>query len=193
MNNIQEVKSIPDKIAVLFPGIGYTCHKPLLYYGGRLAQQKGYTVREVPYGNFPANVKGDPLKMYACFISARNQAEDILKDVDWSAYKDIVFISKSVGTAAALSYAQDHRLTVRHVLYTPLEETFRFPVGEAIAFHGTADPWAETERLARACEERQIPLYLTEGANHSLECGKVRKDLKEMRRVMKITADFLDK
>lgn len=32
------------KIAVLFPGIGYTCDKPLLYYSAKLAAEKGYEV-----------------------------------------------------------------------------------------------------------------------------------------------------
>ena len=29
------------KIAVFFPGIGYTCDKPLLYYSAKLAAAKG--------------------------------------------------------------------------------------------------------------------------------------------------------
>lgn len=33
------------KIAVLFPGIGYTCDKPLLYYTGKLAVARGYIKR----------------------------------------------------------------------------------------------------------------------------------------------------
>ena len=32
------------KIAVLFPGIGYHCDKPLLYFCGRLAEQYDYKV-----------------------------------------------------------------------------------------------------------------------------------------------------
>lgn len=41
------------KLAVLFPGIGYTCDKPLLYYGAKLAKSYGYEVKRVEYGNFP--------------------------------------------------------------------------------------------------------------------------------------------
>ena len=62
------------KIAVFFPGIGYTCDKPLLYYGAKLAAEKGYEIARVPYGNFPPNVKGDAEKMYQCFVSAREQS-----------------------------------------------------------------------------------------------------------------------
>ena len=50
------------KLAVLFPGIGYHVDKPLLYYGRKLAVQRGYEVVGVPYGNFPDGVKGSPEK-----------------------------------------------------------------------------------------------------------------------------------
>ena len=45
------------KIAVLFPGIGYTCDKPLLYYTGKLAVARGYKLVKVEYGNFPSGIK----------------------------------------------------------------------------------------------------------------------------------------
>lgn len=183
------------KIAVLFPGIGYTCDKPLLYYSAKLSAEAGYEVVRVPYGNFPPNVKGDAAKMYECFVSAREQSEDLLKDVDWSRYDDIVFFSKSVGTVVALSYAAEHRLDVRQVLYTPLVETFRFPLPEGlydtVVFHGTGDPWADTNEIIRICEEKETPLYLVKKANHSLECGKAMKDLKTVRKAMKVVKDFL--
>lgn len=187
------------KIAVLFPGIGYTCDKPLLYYSAKLAAEAGFEVVRVPYGDFPSGVRGDESKKYQCFISAREQSEEILRNVDWEEYDDIVFFSKSVGTIVALSYAAEHGIGVRQVLYTPLAETFRFPVTSgnadgrtgAIAFHGTADPWAETEEIIRLCEEREIPLYLTPKANHSLERGKVGKDIRTIKKVMRVVEEFL--
>lgn len=193
-----------SKIAVLFPGIGYTCDKPLLYYSAKLAAEKGFEVVRVPYGNFPSNVKGNAEKMYQSFVSAREQSEEILKDVDWSSYDEIVFFSKSVGTVVALSYAAEHGMDARQVLYTPLKETFKFPVAaagaadasdagksRAIAFHGTGDPWAVTEEIVRICEEKGVPLYLTKDANHSLECGKAIKDIKTIRKVMRTVKEFL--
>ena len=128
-----------SKIAVLFPGIGYTCDKPLLYYSAKLAAEKGFEVVRVPYGNFPSNVKGNAEKMYQSFVSAREQSEDILKEVDWGSYDEIVFFSKSVGTVVALSYASEHGIDARQVLYTPLKETFKFPVAAAGAAEGSAD------------------------------------------------------
>ena len=180
------------KLAVLFPGIGYTCDKPLLYYSARAARERGWDVLPVPYGNFPANVKGNPEKMKECFYLALEQTEAILQDTDWSGREDILFVSKSIGTAVALAFAQKKQLTVRHILFTPLSETFLFPAGEAIAFHGTGDPWAETVVIKKACAERDIPLYITENANHSLETGHLETDLRILSETMETVAACLE-
>ena len=71
------------KIAVLFPGIGYTCDRSLLYYAGKLAASLGYEVVRVPYGGFPDGVKGNAEKMHQAFLLALEQAERILSSIDW--------------------------------------------------------------------------------------------------------------
>ncbi|MBQ8305732.1 MAG: alpha/beta hydrolase [Blautia sp.] len=179
------------RIAVLFPGIGYTCDKPLLYYGGKLAAGLGYEVVPVPYGHFPKGVKGDPEKMHRCMESALAQAEEMLEEIRWEDYADIVFLGKSIGTAVAVRYAAAHGLRAGCVLYTPLVETFSEGLCDAIAFHGTADPWADTTRIKALCEEAGIPLYMTENANHSLETGDLDIDIPTIRETMKRTREYL--
>ena len=179
------------KLAVLFPGIGYTCTKPLLYYAGKIAAAQGYKVVPVAYGDFPRDAKGDPLKMRICFVNAYEQAEETLRDVRWAEYEDVLFIGKSIGTTVAARYTREQRVGARLILLTPLAETFRFTGGDAIAFHGTADPWAETAEIKRMCREQGIPLCLTEGANHSLETGEVQKDLAALAETMKVIEQFI--
>ena len=41
------------KLAVLFPGIGYHCDKPLLYYSKKCLSAYGYEIIEVNYTHFP--------------------------------------------------------------------------------------------------------------------------------------------
>ena len=171
-------------IAVLFPGIGYTCDKPLLYYAGKLAAKKGYQLIPVPYGNFPSGVKGNKEKMEQSFYSALGQAEEILKEIRWEQYESILFISKSVGTIVSSAYAGKHHLQVKNILFTPLAETFQFAGKEGIAFHGTSDPWAKTEDIVSGCKGLGLPLFITEDANHSLETGDVMVDLDNLRNVM---------
>ena len=183
-----------QKIAVLFPGIGYTCDRSLLYYTGKLLQKHGYELIRLAYGGFPANVKGDAAGIRQCVVIALDQTEEQLKDVDFGAYDDVVFAGKSIGTIVALQYAQEHGLDARYVLLTPLEQTFggaALQGNRAIAFHGTADPWARTDEIISACKSRSIPLYLTEGANHSLETGDVSKDIDNLKQVMEQIRQFI--
>ena len=84
----------------------------------------------------------------------------------------------------ASKYALERALDVKSVLLTPLAETFPFVRGRAVAFHGTADPWADTGAIAGCCRERDIPLYLTEGANHSLETGDALRDVQALGQTM---------
>ena len=127
------------KLAVIFPGVGYHTDKPLLYYSKKLASRNGYEIVEVPYGKFPKGVKSSREKMEKAFFSAVEQAEEILKAVDFSGYDDILFISKSVGTAVSSAYAGKYHLKTRNIYYTPVEASFQFMTQPGIAFTGTKD------------------------------------------------------
>ena len=79
----------------------------------------------------------------------------------------------------------------RQILFTPVEDTFRWAGSGAIAFHGTADPWADTKRIEDCCAEAGIRLYETEGANHSLETGDVERDIEIMRGTMQTVRAYV--
>ena len=179
------------KIAVLFPGIGYTCEKPLLYYTGKLAAAKGYEIVKVEYGNFPSGIKGNKEKMETAFYSGLKQAEEILKEIRWEEYEEIVFLSKSVGTIISSAYSKKYNLNVRNVLFTPLSQTFLFADKNSVVFHGTADPWAKTEDILEGCEKLNLPVMLTESGNHSLETGDVIKDIKNLGQIMREVNTFI--
>ena len=209
------MKKEAHKLAVIYPGIGYTADKPLLYFGRRIAVEYGYEIRIMDYKGFPPKVKGDRNRMEESFFIALRQAEEMLAGVDFAEYDDIVFIGKSIGTIVAAKIAADAaaavsegnpdvaagnapespaKARIRQVLYTPLEDTFRFPFGEAIAFTGDDDPWVgkENSRIPALCKERGIPCRLVPHANHSLESKDVFADMKELRKVMKETEAFLE-
>ena len=179
------------KIACLFPGIGYTCDKPLLYYSWKLLKGMGWEIVPVQYSGLPSGVKGNPEKMRQASHMALKQADKQLRDIDWAEYSEVLFIGKSVGTMLCAAYAKQNHLKCRQILFTPLEDTFQFVDQNAIAFHGTADPWADTKTIVAACRDLNIPLYLTENANHSLETGDVDADIAEIRNVMRIVSSFI--
>ena len=179
------------KLAVVFPGIGYTADKPLLYYTIRLAKKYGYQIQTVSYGTLPDNIRGNRAKMEQAFELAMEQTEQVLQNIDWNSYGDILFISKSIGTIISSAYASRHDLTVKNILFTPLTDTFSFPLAGSIAFHGTADPWAETESVQTLAEQKDVPLFLTKGANHSLETGDVQTDLFILKTTMERVEKFI--
>lgn len=180
------------EIAVYFPGIGYHCDKPLLYYSRNIARELGYTNdKTISYTYSGGNIRGNREKMNEAFESLLAQAEGQLADIAWDAYDDVLFVSKSIGTVIAASYTRQHKLSgVRHVLYTPLAQTFLFAPNHAIAFLGSADPWSDAEEMLRLAQRHQLPLTMYEGCNHSLECGDTLRNLAILRDVMERTINF---
>ncbi len=180
-----------ERVAVVFPGIGYHTDKPLLYYSKRLAAKRGYETIDVPYGGFAPDVKGSKEKMEEAYRSALAQAEELLKKVEWEGRKDILFLSKSVGTAVAAAYAKEHGLRTRNIYYTPVEASFSLMSDPGIVFSGTADSWVDPDAVRRACELRGFPLHVIADANHSLETGDVRRDVENLLTVMEITDAYI--
>lgn len=110
---------------------------------------------------------------------------------------------------------------IRQIFYTPLEVTFKvnsgensvnalkedlsgaseeaaldrlanaYAPGQAIGFLGTADPWSDPKEVLRLAEQKQVPMYVYEDANHSLETGVVGVDLDNLKDVVEKTAEFL--
>ena len=179
------------KLAVIFPGIGYTADKPLLYYTTRLAKKHSYHIQTVSYGALPENIKGDSAKMKPAIALAYEPPQQLLHVLDWCSYGSILFISKSIGTVISSAYASRHDLTVKSILFTPLAETFSFPLAGSIAFHGTADPWAETNSIRELAAQKDVPLFLTQNANHSLETGDVLTDIFILKTTMERVQRFI--
>ena len=179
------------KLCVLFPGIGYHCGKPLLYYAGKLARSKGYEVIELSYTGFENNTKGNEDKMRDAAALAFRQSVLQLKNIGFSEYEKVVFIGKSIGTAACTEYRSMYGIKAECVLLTPLVQTFLSDTANCTAFHGTADQWADTAEIRRLCSENNVPLHEYEGGNHSLETGDVCTDIRTVLDVMKKLSELL--
>lgn len=182
-----------SKLAVVFPGIGYTVDKPLLYFSRKIAAENGYEIKLLPYAGLPAKILGDREKMEESYRIALVQSREMLAEMDFTAYDEIFFIGKSIGTAVAAQIAADILRPVRLLLYTPLEETFLFSLKDSIVFTGLADPWVgkESSRIPQLCEERGIPCHVIPGANHSLETGEAQADLRNLVEIMEKTEQFI--
>lgn len=180
------------KIAVYFPGIGYHCDKPLLYYSRNIASKLGYkNYRNVSYTYKAENIRGNNEKMKAAYEALFSQTEAELADIAWSEYDDVLFVSKSIGTVIAASYAKKYELkATRHILYTPLAQTFLYAPDHAIGFIGTADSWSDTDEILQLAKANHIPLTVYDGCSHSLECSDTLKNIEILKDVMQRTMDF---
>lgn len=199
------------KLALVFPGLGYGPDRPLLYYAGKLAREAGYELVTLSYGELPRVERPSPGKaldterLGECFRLALERSASRLDGVLGKGEgaeedSDILLISKSIGTAVGAAWAASHVSCLgnssgtfpRQVLYTPVEKTFDFPLARSVAFHGTADPWIRTCDCEAGCSKAGVPLHLFDGANHSLECGDVGRDLEFLSKVMRITRNFIN-
>ncbi|SEK63762.1 alpha/beta hydrolase [Ruminococcus albus] len=165
------------KLCVLFPGIGYHCEKPLLYYSAKLARSKGYDVIPLKFSGFDNTTKGNEEKMSRAADHALALASEQLSVIDFSQYEKVVFIGKSIGTIACLAYRETSGINASCILLTPLEATFESLSHRCTAFHGTSDPWADTEAIRKLCRKHLVPLNEYNGANHSLETGDTFTDI----------------
>lgn len=173
------------RIVVSFPGIGYHCDKPLLYYSRKLAA--GDEAVTLQYTYRKEGLRGNPAALEEAFEALYAQAEPELDAVSWQNYEEIVFLAKSIGTAVAAAYAARHGLQCRQVLYTPRELTCRFAPKDCLAFLGEADPWSDAAAVVR---DWPGEIHLCPG-NHSLETGDVLRDLETLRDVMARTKTYL--
>lgn len=178
-----------NKICVVFPGIGYHTDKPLLYYSKKYMMAHGYDIIDVTYGKLSGHL---PEEIQKVFDDGWNKTLDCLKNVDFSDAEDIVFLSKSIGTAISARYAVEKGLNVRNIYFTPLEITMQYADSDGIAFHGTADPLVDTDELARLCEAKKIALYTYEGGNHSIETKDILWNIKTQKDIAEKYIDYLN-
>lgn len=184
------------KLAVFFPGIGYRFDKPLLYYSKKLAAECGFdTILEVDYQiKKTKNIRGNEEKMQQAYQEACQNGKQFLESISWEDYEDVVFVSKSIGTAVAAHFANHYQRKIRQIYYTPLAQTFLANPTPGIAFSGTADPWVpDVESLICQCQKSKIETHRIEGANHSLEVADTMENLKILQEVMEKSREYLQR
>ena len=180
------------KLAVLFPGMGYNQNLPLLYYSGKLAKAYGYELMlDIEYHDLPEKIRGDIELMQEAAAKAYECVESELSGKDWSAYTDILFIGKSIGTVVAAKYNQEHKIGARQIWYTPVEATFKYADGTIEAYIGDADPWSDIENVKELAASSGIPLHIYPGCNQSLESGDVLSDIRTLSDVVEKTRKYI--
>ena len=176
------------KLAVLFPGIGYHNDKPLMYYTKKIAANYDYEIIQLNYelSEIASVIKSDADKTKDAIDEAFEQVVEKLKDVNFDQYDRIIFVGKSIGTAIMARYEMTYELDVDMIIYTPIPYTFSYLGScEGLLFHGSKDPFCDTDMCVQLCDEMSLTYAVIPGANHSLETGDLQTDIANLGRIMK--------
>lgn len=160
------------KLAIIFPGVGYTCIKPLLYYTASLAADYRYEIKKLDYGEDIHTFKGRTVEELEPLIDkAVQRVLPELKELPWKEYDKILMISKSIGTTVACRVQQELGWQARHFLMTPIPTTLPYLADtEGCFLAGTDDPFISKELIGEVAAKYPDKVgAIFEGCNHSLE------------------------
>lgn len=170
------------RLVIMFPGVGYTMDFPLLYYASFLYESKGYEQIHMKYNSI---LLDSDLTREEKTLKAREYVWEKVKDINFSAYDEVVFLSKSFGTAEAGILAEKLGINPVQIYLTPVPRALPYIKEADTVVIGTADE-VYSECKAYFDEHGITPLYI-EGADHSLEVeGKPFESLEILKDVMKV-------
>lgn len=160
-----------SKLVVLFPGTGYNCDKPLLYYGDSVALQQGYDTLCFDFKELPIFYNGrtneTDMDLLDDIISVSMKIIQELQDQ----YEELYFISKSYGTLIASNITTKwNQIPIHNCFLTPLLPIL--PLIEHMnctVIMGTKDKVLPIEKAAYLTQRPNISFYPIEGVGHSLE------------------------
>ena len=163
------------KLAILFPGIGYHCDKPLLYYSKKILQNEGYESQESCFHDLDFDLNKAKDKAYA---QAKAQMPDFSK------YDSVLFISKSIGTYCAAKLACEYNFHA-NIYFTPLDSTLDYLKPKDLVYSGTKDQWADYKKIEKYCIYHCIEFHSILNGNHSLETKNIQQDIENLKNIMK--------
>ena len=186
-------------LAVLFPGQGYTCAMPLLYYPTRLLIASGVSVLWVEYNYtqkdaYPSLSNQERLRWISHDASAAVQAAR-----SHAPHTRCVLIGKSLGSFALahLALNEPGLKTSAFVWLTPLlrnpfvQQAFTEAAPRSLLILGDADPHYDAEQLERARHASGAQVLLIPRANHSLEIpGDIPATLQAMQMALDAVSAF---
>ncbi len=182
------------KIAVIFPGVGYTSDRPLLYYSGKMAKDLGFEVIRTDFSGIEWSREKltDQVFLRQTLEKCLNITEKALEETGDLSGDEVVFISKSIGTVVAAAYSQRKGINARQICFSPLtliENYVREKSG--IYFYGDNDPLADHKAIERIAEEKKLEIHRVNGGNHSLETGDIHKDIENLEKIMFRVEDMI--
>lgn len=201
-NTFFRQKEEASELAVFFPGRGYTCAMPVLYYPTRLMVQRGADALTIEY-NASREAGFDQLDMEERLRRLGNDARNAVEvALTQRKYRRVVLFGKSLGSLV-LAWLLVHELELLHATYVWLTPLVRVPfLREAVRrgkplslfIAGDADPLFDSDAMQDLMKQGDFHLLVLSGANHSLEIeGDLEATLKGMSLMLRTLDEFLRK
>lgn len=195
----QALQAVNKTLAVILPGLNYTCDMPLLYYPAKLLMGRGADVLQV-HSNYTTTIfqTADRQKQ-AAWLAADAQAA-LRGGRTQGDYSHVVLIGKSIGTLALASLVTaEMDLPGVAVWLTPLLIQPRLVESAAssrlpgLFVASRTDPTFDASALEHIRRRASAEALLFEGANHSLEIpGNAFQSLEILRQVIHGLQSFLE-
>jgi len=153
--------SSKKKLVISFPG-GRGDEIPLLYFGAKIFEDKGYKKLFVKHPTSGDN----------SFEALCENARKVLGTIAWDEYEDVVFVAKSIGTEVACILREELGVNATMILFTPLPETLPYmkaDSGIVLVAAGTKDRYLDANVLQEHCENEHIPCYIEANVGHRME------------------------
>ena len=179
-----------DKVVLVFPGEGYKCTMPLLYYPSKLLFEKGYDLIWLEY-DYKSKRQWDSLTddqqiAWMTFDAAAAYAAVLKK----AHYKEIVLIGKSLGSFHLTALSNLYPGIKHNIWMTPpWESNFVYPTMKkfwknSLYVAGTADPYYSKAR-ADEIEKLGGSTLVIEGVDHAMEEKDSHKSLEVLERIIR--------
>jgi hypothetical protein len=189
------------KLAIIFPGVGYTCQMPLLYYTTNILLENGYDAIWIEYDykneKFESSDSNEQLRWLNFDAEASYNASTA-----GNKYKKILLVGKSLGTFA-LSHLNGTAKNIEKTIWlTPLlgksgttglemYDKVKAASKNSLFIIGTEDPHYNKSKI-EGLGKRDVKFVSIIGANHSLEIGNDSiKSLKALQQIAKAIKEFL--
>ena len=157
------------KLALAFPGTGFTTKEPLFQRCFSALQNKGHEIIELDFSMIPfKEIETIPEAVEA----ANRQVALQLKGIRLEEYEDVAFVSKSLGTVCA-GWLEGHwGIHPRQLYLTPIRETLEYiqtdsqVIALVLGDKARLMPVGELEAF---CMPRGLRMVVFAGVGHSLK------------------------
>ncbi|MGI0141396.1 MAG: hypothetical protein ACREBF_01955, partial [Candidatus Micrarchaeales archaeon] len=167
-----------DKLAILFPGMGYTCRMPLLYYATAILLGSGFDVLWAEHA-YNKNKKFSTLSQAKQNNLIANDVSAIYNAVkNQGTYKNLVLLGKSIGTVAVGELLRREQLpkNLKIIWLTPLlnrpnlVDIMKNCAHEnSLTVIGTKDPHYNLAELKSIQKMNKGRLLIIKNVDHGLE------------------------